>query len=613
MGRFEDALAGFHTVARAAPSFAPTWINGGDVLRRLGRSGEAVASFDRALAINPGLTEVWVHRGDTLLELNRADEALASYDRALKLAPSSAEAWNNRGTALQRLRRSGDALASYERALALKPDFAEALYNRGSIEWVERRQYDAAVRDLERAAMLDPDRMSARRDLLLHLRMHRGDWRDFEHDVAALDAGVRAGKGVVAPFVYAALSVRPEDLQACAILQASHHYPAAPAVWRGRRCCHDRIRLGYMSGEFRAQATAFLMAELYELHDKTRFELIAFDNGAADSSLVRERLETAFDRFVNISNLSDKAAADQIATEEVDILINLNGYFGEHRMGVFARKPAPIQVNYLGFPGTLGASYMDYILADRFVIPENEQQFYVEKVIYLPDTYQANDSKRPIALSPLTRLENGLPENGFVFCNFNQSYKLVPRMFAVWMRILAQVEGSVLWMLESNTLLPDNLRREAAQHGIAGDRLIFAPMVELDRHLARLKLADLFLDSLPYNAHTTASDALWAGLPLLTCRGTAFPGRVAASLLHAIGLPELVTENFVDYEALALRLARDPALLDFMRRKLMANRLTTPLFDTQRFRRNIESAYTTMWEIFQRGENPKSFAVEPGY
>jgi predicted O-linked N-acetylglucosamine transferase (SPINDLY family) len=352
------------------------------------------------------------------------------------------------------------------------------------------------------------------------------------------------------------------------------------------------------------------MAELYELHDKTKFELVAFDNGVSDGSPVRKRLEVAFDSFVDMSNMSDKTAAERIATEKIDILINLNGYFGEHRMGVFARKPAPIQVNYLGFPGTLGAPYMDYILADRLVIPEDERRFYVEKVIYLPDTYQVNDSKRPIASTSPTRRECSLPENGFVYCNFNQSYKLVPAMFSAWMRILAQVEGSVLWLLESNTLLPDNLRREAAGHGISGDRLIFAPMVELDRHLTRLRLADLFLDSLPYNAHTTASDALWAGLPLLTCRGTAFPGRVASSLLRAIDLTELVAEGIGDYEALALRLAREPGLLDSLRRKLAANRLTTRLFNTQRFRRNIEAAYMMMWEIFQRGDPPKSFSVE---
>jgi predicted O-linked N-acetylglucosamine transferase (SPINDLY family) len=313
--------------------------------------------------------------------------------------------------------------------------------------------------------------------------------------------------------------------------------------------------------------------------------------------------------MIPIAGLSDEAAARKVLDEEIDILVNLNGYFGERRMGMFAHRPAPLQVNYLGFPATLGADYIDYIIADRIVIPETERLFYSEKVVWLPDSYQANDSRRPIAETIPSRAEMGLPEDAFVYCNFNQSYKLTEATFAAWIRILARVPRSVLWLWQSRREAADNLRDAAIGHGVAAERLVFAQGLPMPQHLARLKLGDLFLDSLPYNAHTTASDALWAGLPLLTCRGTAFPGRVAASLLQAAGLPELVTESLAEFEQRAVELAQDEVLLQSLKDRLAQNRLNCPLFDTDRFRRNLETAYTTMWDIWRRGEPPRGFVV----
>jgi predicted O-linked N-acetylglucosamine transferase (SPINDLY family) len=423
-----------------------------------------------------------------------------------------------------------------------------------------------------------------------------------------VDQGVRAGKEVVRPFVYQAISASPADLQACSRIFASHLFPPQEARTIAQHS-RDRIRIGYVSAEFREQATAYLMAGLYELHDKSRFEIVAIDNGGGDGSAMRRRLEAAFDRILYINQLSDSDAADRIRAEEIDILVNLNGYFGAPRMGIFARRPAPIQINYLGFPATLGAPYMDYIIADKVVIPEGEQRFYDEQVVWLPHSYQVNDSRRAIATDVPSRAALGLPESGFVFCNFNQSYKLTPNIFACWMRLLKQVDQSVLWLLKARPPFEANLAREAERQGVDPSRLRFAPSLPLDQHLARLKRADLFLDSLPYNAHTTASDALWAGLPLLTCRGTAFPGRVAASLLGSAGLQELVTENLEDYERLALRLASDAGMLAEVKQKLADNRLRCPLFDTDLFRRNLESAYATMWQAWRKGEAPKGFAV----
>src|SRR5439155_21761581 len=414
------------------------------------------------------------------------------------------------------------------------------------------------------------------------------------------------------PFGYQGISSSPRDLQRCAEFFAAERFPSSRTrLWNGERYPHTKIRLGYLSGEFRTQATSILMAELFELHDRDRFELVAFDNGWGDASEIRGRIEKAFDEIVDITRLGDLQAATMMQQRQIDILVNLNGYFGRVRQGIFGHRPCPIQVNYLGFPGTLGADYIDYIVADRYVIPPEHAAFYTEKVVHLPDTYQVNDAKRRIAERTPTRAEVELPESGFVFCCFNNNYKITPEMFTIWMRLLSGVAGSVLWLLEDNAAVSRNLRREAEQRGVAAERLVFAPRMKLDEHLARHRLADLFLDTLPYNAHTTASVALWAGLPVLTCMGSAFAGRVAGSLLNAVGLPELITHSLEDYEALALQLATTPTLLSAIRAKLAQNRTSYPLFDTERFRRHIESAYLTMWERYQRGELPMSFAVHP--
>jgi predicted O-linked N-acetylglucosamine transferase (SPINDLY family) len=352
------------------------------------------------------------------------------------------------------------------------------------------------------------------------------------------------------------------------------------------------------------------MAELFERHDRSRFEIIGVSFGEDDKSKMRKRLVAAFDEFYDVSEKSDEEVATLLHDLQVDIAIDLKGHTQESRPGILAYRPAPIQTSYLGFPGTMGTEFIDYIIADKTVAPFEHQPFYTEKIVHLPDCYQVNDSKRRIAERTPMRQEAGLPETGFVFCCFNNNWKITPDVFGVWMRLLHAVEGSVLWLLGDNESAERNLRKEAQARGIDPARLVFAGRLPLEDHLARHRLADLFLDTLPVNAHTTASDALWAGLPVLTCEGTAFAGRVAASLLNAIGLPELVTHRIEDYEALALRLAKDPCLLEGYRNRLATNRLTHPLFDTDRFRRHLEAAYLQLWEIWQRGEQPRSFAVE---
>src|SRR5262249_19594976 len=359
---------------------------------------------------------------------------------------------------------------------------------------------------------------------------------------------------------------------------------------------------------FYQHATAYLMAELFEKHDPGRFEIIGVSFGRDDRSEMRARLIAAFDQFLDVRAKSDAEVARLLSELKVDIAVDLKGYTRDGRPRILAHRPAPIQVNYLGLPGTMGADFIDYIITDEVVLPFDQHSFYSERIVHLPDCYQPNDRRRQIAERTPARAEVGLPERGFVFCSFNNNWKITPEVFDVWMRLLKAINGSVLWLLRDNATAEQNLRKEALARGVDPRRLVFAPRMKLEDHLARHRLADLSLDTPPCNAHTTASDALWAGLPVLTCMGKAFAGRVTASLLNAIGLPELVTSNMADYEALALTLAGDPARLRNIKAKLARNRETDPLFDTDRFRRGIEAAYTKMWEIWQTGATPESFA-----
>jgi predicted O-linked N-acetylglucosamine transferase (SPINDLY family) len=524
----------------------------------------------------------------------------------LHTKPDHAGAWVNRASVLWAIGEIDRALQSYGRALAIQPGMPEALASRANCLWTQKQDVAGAIADLERLLAVRPDYPYARGDLV-HMQMHAGDWRDLARERAALNQGVRAGRRIVEPYVYQGLSSSPGDLLAAATIYARDKYPPRPGPQRRQRA-GGKIRLGYLCGEFRTQATMHLAAGLFEHHDRSRFEVTGFDNSRDDRSSMRQRVIAAFDKFVPIQNLADREAAHLIAGEGIDILVNLNGYFGALRMGVFAHRPAPIQVNYLGFPGTLGADYMDYIVADAEVIPGGEEQFYTEKVVRLPGSYQINDGTRARPL-PDSRAAHGLKETDFVFCHFNAAYKVTPEMFAVWLRLLKQVPASVLWLLEGNAPFAANLRAEVARDGVDPARLVFAPPVKNSAHVSRLALGDLFLDSLPYNAHTTASDALWAGLPLITCRGAAFAGRVAASLLRAVGLSELITDNLGEYELLALRLAKDRPLLQSYRDRLTLEPTRLPLFDTARTTRQIEAAYDQMMARLTNEVAPAGFAV----
>jgi protein O-GlcNAc transferase len=603
LGRSQEALAAFDRALSIKPAFAEALINKGSVLIAASRSSEALASFESAIAVNPAMAEAWNNRGNVLSQLGRYRNAVESYDRVLQLRPGVVETLINRGTALLALSRFAEALASYEEALTADPGSAAALNGRANALF-ELKRYEEAASDYGAAFAIQPESPYALGNRAF-CNLHCCDWRSLNDDKVKIAAGLAAGKHVVNPFQSLALCEASEDQHRAAALWMANTYPGASREpWRGERYRHDRIRIGYVSADFRAHPMSLLLAGVIECHDRNRFETIGLSWGADDGSEIRGRVVRAFERFVDIDDQSDAGVARLLGEMEIDIAVDLMGFTGECRPGILALRPAPVQISYLGFPGTMGAPHIDYILADRTVIPEHAQRHYQESVAYLPDTYYPNDSKRRIAEETPARAEMGLPERGFIFCSFNNPYKITPEIFAVWMRLLRAIEGSVLWLLTDNPASMRNLKGEAEALGVRSERLIFARRMAPDEHLARHRLADLFLDTLPYNAHTTACDALWAGVPVLTSMGSAFAGRVGASLLKAIGLPELIAESVSEYEALALKFASDATALSALKAKLQSNRSTYPLFDTAAFTRNLESVYAEMWVRQQRGVAP---------
>jgi protein O-GlcNAc transferase len=605
LGRHADALSDYDSVLAVRPDDAAASYGRGNVLAALGRYEEALAAYDRSLTANPEHIDALVNRGNALMKLRRNAEALASYDRALSMASDHVGALNNRGTALKNLGRFNEALADYDRALTVEPGFADALYNRGNV-LKELKRYDDALLAYDKARAAKPDHPDSCGAMDAALAIC--DWERAEVLSADARKAIAAGTPLT-PFTVLGFSDDPALHKRCAENFLAQQISKPPAFRTGAVPHHDKIRLAYLSADFREHATAYLIAELIERHDRSRFEVSAISFGRDDDSAMRRRLVAAFDRFDDVMTMADRDVAALLRDREIDIAVDLKGYTLECRPEILSYRPAPIQVNYLGYPGTMAADFMDYVIADHVVLPFDQQLLYRETIVQLPDCYQPNDRLRRVSDQTLSRSELGLQDNAFVFCCFNNNYKITRTVFDIWMRLLAAIPGSVLWLLSDNPKAEAHLQKSAKLRGVDPERLVFAQRMTLADHLARHRVADLFLDTLPYNAHTTASDALWAGLPLLTCTGRAFAGRVAASLLHAVGLPELVTDSLEAYESMALRLGNEPAQLAELRTRLESNRLTHPLFDTDRFRRHIEQAYVTMWERWQRGEPPDNFRV----
>jgi protein O-GlcNAc transferase len=608
LGRPQEALPVFDEALAIDERHIEARINRGVTLLHLRRLQEALDGFDGVLAVEEHHTEALVSRGVALLHLGRNQEALAAFDKAIEIKPDHLLALSNRVVTLAALGRYDDALDACDRVLAVNPSDAEVLYIRGNTLWA-RDKVEEAIESYEQAWALNHARALS---MLALYRLTIADWTRSGELSDALHKGIAEG-AFIYPFISVVFGLHPRDQLKAATNYLRASLPVAPKQYGHSAAIHSgKLRIAYVSSDFRQHAVALAIAELFERHDRARFEIIGVSLCRNDGSEIRARIVNSFDQFHDVSSDTDESIAKLLNDSEVHIAVDLNGPTQGSRQGLFAYRAAPVQAVYLGYPATTGADFIDYILADATVLPFDQQPFFSERIVHLPDCYHANDTTRRISPQTPTRSDLGLPDRGLVFCCFNKTTKISVPVFDVWMRLLAQVHGSVLWLSAMKTPAQANLRREAAARGIEPDRLIFAPYAgHIEDHLARHRVADLFLDTLPYNAHSTACDALWAGLPVVTCLGNAFSGRVAGSMLKAAGLPELVTHSLEDYEALAHKLATDPALLPSIRRKLDDNRSSCPLFDSDRFRRHVEAAYQTMWDIHRRGESPRSFRVEP--
>jgi predicted O-linked N-acetylglucosamine transferase (SPINDLY family) len=608
-GQLDEAAQLLRKAIHANSKSADLHANLGRVLSLLDRSHDALQSYEKALALDPDHPAALINCAGTLLNLHQPIRALPMLDRLLSREPGLQIALHNRCVALLDLHRHEDVIADADRLLAIDPRDADAWYKKGMALAALRRSGEAfKAFDAAYAGRPSLPGLEGRR---LHAKMFICDWSDIDQEIARLRRHVQEGLNVTTPFALLPVSTSLAEQLRCAQTYVRHTHPPIVAKASAGRARHrDTIHLGYVSGDFREHATAYLTADLFECHDKQKFRLFAISTGLDDRSPIRARVAGAFDEFFDARHLPARAIAEWIRQRDIDILVDVNGFCGDEQTEIFRLRPAPLQVNFLGYPGTMGAPYVDYIIVDRALVDDEEQVHYSEKCVWLPDCYQPNDRLREISQQRYSRREMGLPEQGFVFCCFNNSFKILPEVFDVWMRILGGVDGSVLWLLECGPA-EANLRREAERRGIAPDRIVFAKRLPVADHLSRLRLGDLFLDTLPYNAHTTASDALWAGVPVLTCRGSTFAGRVADSLVRAVGLPDLATASLSDYESAALRLAGDAAALAEVRHRLLHNRATCPLFDTPRYARHLELAYAAMWQRHAQGAPPASFRVEP--
>ncbi len=605
--RREEAIESFGKAASVMSEPGPALFNQGNLLFDLGRFDEAVSRYNEAIQHEPGFAVTHNNCGNALRESNRLEAALAAYDRAIVLKPDYAEAHNNRGIALQRLGRREDALASYDQAVVLQPGLAESFYNRGLL-LADMKRPGEALASFDRAVALKPDHAQAASHAF-DMAARLCDWRDRGERTRDLVERVRTGL-LVAPFILLGACDEPElHAKASANAAEAYRHDLPRLLPFGHRANHPRLRVAYVSADFHEHAVGRAMVGLFEQADRRCFELSGVFLSPPSENPLGRRIAAAFDHVIDASGLTDKAIAALLREREIDIAVDLMGYTRGSRTRIFIHRAAPLQVGYFGYPGSLGADFIDYAFADRIVIPEAAKAHFAERIIYLPDSYLPTDSARASTAPPPARARLGLPAIGFVFCCLNAPNKIAPDMFDLWMKLLRTVESSVLWLYADNDIAQANLRREAASRGIASKRLVFAPPVDYESHVSRMAAGDLFLDTLPYNAHSTASDALWAGLPVITCAGRSFSARVAASALAAIGLPELATDSLADYERLALSLARDPERLAAIRARLADNRKSYPLFDTAHLCRQIETSYHAMWERHRSGQAPQSFAV----
>ena len=596
-GQLSQAAAIYREILATQPRNADALHLLGVICAQTGNQQGAAELIGKAILENPQVASYYSNLGLALQELKQFDAAVASYDKAISLKPNYAEPYYNRGNARKELKQLDAAIANYDKAISLKPGYAEAYSNRGLV-LQELKQLDAAVASYQIAVEVNPN-LEYLLGMKQHARMSICEWQDFEIKVLEVSRKIQEKVRAAPSFHVLSLPISLSDQRAAAEIWSLDKYPHNPSLGPISKTSYkSKIRIGYYSADFHVHPVSILTVGLFEHHDKSKFELIAFSMGPETHDEMRERITKAFDQFIDVTSMSDKEVASLSRTLEIDIAIDLGGHTQGCRTGIFAFRAAPIQLSYIGYLGTMGANYYDYLIADRTIIPDKSQVYYSEKIVYLP-SYQVNDSKQEVPRNALSRQELNLPTSWFVYCCFNANYKITPTTFDGWMRILKKVPESVLLLYTDIKSSAENLKLEAEKRGVNPDRLIFGGRLLRKEYLARCMAADLFLDTLPYNAGASASDALWAGLPVLTCMGESFASRIAASLLYAIKLPELVTETQADYEALAIEMGTNPGKLKAIKDKLESNRLTTPLFDTAQFAKHIEAAYTNVYERYQ--------------
>jgi protein O-GlcNAc transferase len=610
LGRLEEALATFTALTVARPALPSAWSNQGAVLMKLKRHREALASYNKAISLKADDVEARRARASVCFHVRQFGEALSDIAWILARHPDDAAAWQLRGDVLAETGHREAAVESYGRAIVLRPDAKDALYNRAH-HLSALARYNEAVQDYGAVVGLDPKHAFAFGHLIF-AKLCCCDWKEIESLRALMRAGLRDESLKVQPFHALVLAGSEAEIFMATRAFATSQFPAAETAPAPRANAHDRIRIGYLSANFHNHAVARQMAGVFERHDRSRFNITAFSLGVDDGGELRKRLTPAFDEFLDLRIWDDERIAQEIRRREIDVLVDLMGFTESSRPGIAARRVAPVQSGFLGYPGTSGGDFIDYLIADPTVVPPGTDAWYSEKIIRLPHCYLPQDGSRLVSGIEVSRNAAGLPERGFVFCCFNHSYKIGPEIFDIWMRLLRNIPGSVLWLNNAHPVAQRNLLEEARARDVAPERIVFAPFVAADsEHLARLRTADLFLDTPGYTAHATASDALLAGLPVLTISGDRFAARVGASLMRAIGMEELIASDLQRYEELAIDLACEPSRLAAIRRKIAENSHTRPLFDTRGFTRHLESAYQMMVEYSRQGLEPVSFSVGP--
>jgi predicted O-linked N-acetylglucosamine transferase (SPINDLY family) len=594
-GNLDESIALFKTSLSIDSTQPIANYNYGMALQKAKEFENALTAYNAAIMLNPNFIQAYNNRGLTHSELKRHEEALTDFNQAIGLNPDYAEAYNNRGLTHSELKRHENALADFNKAIGLNPIYAEAYNNRG-LTHSELKRHEDALADFSRAFEINPE-IDYLLGHFMHTKMHLCDWEGIDDLVNKTKKAIGNQQKVATPFIIASLIGCPEIQKQNTENYIKATLPSVPLLPKiEQKTKNKKIKLGYFSADFHNHATMHLMAELFEHHDKTHFELIAFSFGPDLHDEWRTRAKSSFDQFIDVRDKSEIEIAELARLLALDIAVDLKGFTQDARTNIFTHRAAPIQVNYLGFPGTMGAGYIDYIIGDHTLIPEDNKNCYSEKIAYLPNSYQANIKNRSISGKTFTRKEMGLPEESFIFCSFNNNYKITPTVFDSWMRILNRVENSVLWLFKTNDTAVKHLKREAEVRGVNSSRLVFASRLPVEEHLKRIQLADLFLDTLPYNAHTTASDALRVGLPILTLVGDAFSSRVAASLLKTFNLQELITSNQNEYESIAVDIAKNPKKLLQLKSKLKDGLTTSSLYNSTLFTQQIESLYKTMCE-----------------